>query len=442
MNLTALVPDEQGMPIPARLSLVEILRHFLDFRLITVRKRFEYQLEQLRKRIHILEGFGIIFKGLDKALKIIRNSQGKQDAAEKLMKAFPLDEVQTYAILEIQLYRISQLEIERILGELNEKRAEANRIEKILKSESRLWKVVKSELKDLADKFPDKRRTEIGNSDEIQEFDPQAYIVRENTNVVITVDGWVKRVGRLASVEGTRVREGDAVLDVIPGSTLDNAVFLSSAGVAYTMSMADVPASSGYGDPISKYVKLGDGEKIIGMITTDVRFTSEDSPANDPMPEPYIMIATAQGQVSAISLSQYRPTSTKAGRRYARLRKEDHVVFAKLITEEESIFLATRQARIVHFGLSDVPVLGNPGIGVKGIKLEKNDEVLGAAMMARPSDSLKILNSNDTVITIGQQKYNITSRGGKGIKTSQRNTFVEIQRPEIDLVDWNEMEEE
>ena len=160
------------------------------------------------------------------------------------------------------------------------------------------------------------------------------------------------------------------------------------------------------------------------------------------MPEPYIMIATAQGQVSAISLSQYRPTSTKAGRRYARLRKGDHVVFAKLITEEESIFLATKQARIVHFGLSEVPVLGNPGIGVKGIKLDKTDEVLGAAMMARPSDSLKILNSNDTVITIGQQKYNITSRGGKGIKTSQRNTFVQLQRPEIDLVDWNEMEEE
>ena len=152
MNLTALVPDEQGMPIPARLSLVEMLRHFLDFRLITVRKRFEFQLEQLRKRIHILEGFGIIFDGLDKALKIIRNSQGKQDAAEKLMQAFPLDEVQTYAILEIQLYRISQLEIERILGELDEKRAEADRIEKILQSESRLWKVVKSELKRLSRK--------------------------------------------------------------------------------------------------------------------------------------------------------------------------------------------------------------------------------------------------------------------------------------------------
>jgi DNA gyrase subunit A len=440
MNLTALVPDDQGLPVPARLSLVEMLRHFLDFRLITVRRRFEYQLEQLRKRIHILEGFEIIFNGLDKALKIIRGSQGKQDAAEKLMREFPLDEIQTNAILEIQLYRISQLEIDKIIEELAEKRAEAGRIEKILGSESKLWKVVKTELLEVADLFPEKRRTEIGTSEDIQEFDPQAYIVKENTNVVVTTDGWIKRVGRLASVEGTRVRDGDRVLDVLPASTLDTVVLFSSAGIAYTLSVTEIPASSGYGDPISKYVKLGDGEKIIAAISTDPRFTPEDKTPNDPGSEPYIMVATRHGQVLAMSLSAYRAASTKAGRKYCRLRKGDSVVFARLIRDHESIFLATQNARIVHFGLHEVPVLGNPGIGVKGIKLEKGDEVLGAAMMARPSDSLKIMNSNDTLITIGQQKYNITSRGGKGIKTSQRNEFVEIQPPEIELIDWNAIE--
>jgi DNA gyrase subunit A len=117
-------------------------------------------------------------------------------------------------------------------------------------------------------------------------------------------------------------------------------------------------------------------------------------------------------------------------------------VFARLIRDHESIFLATKNARIVHFSLNDVPVLNGAGIGVKGIKLEKGDAVLGAAMMARPSDSLNIMNSNDTLITIGQQKYNFTSRGGKGIKTSQRNDFVTIQRPEIELIDWNAIEAE
>ncbi|HUG18507.1 MAG TPA: DNA topoisomerase IV subunit A [Planctomycetaceae bacterium] len=440
MNLTSLVPDDQGLPVPARLSLVEMLRYFLDFRLVTVRRRFEYQLEQIRKRIHILEGFEIIFNGLDKALKIIRGSQGKQDAAEKLMREFPLDEVQTNAILEIQLYRISQLEIDKIIEELKEKRAEAERIEKILSSESRLWKVVKTELLEVADKFPEKRRTEIGTSEDIQEFDPQAYIVKENTNVVVTTDGWIKRVGRLASVEGTRVREGDNVLDVLPASTLDTVVLFSSAGIAYTLSVTEIPASSGYGDPISKYVKLDDGEKIVGAVSTDSRFTPEDKTPGDPTSEPFVMVVTALGQVLAMSLSAYRTASTKAGRKYCRLRKGDSVMFARLIRDHESVFLATKNARIVHFALSEVPVLNNAGIGVKGIKLEKGDEVLGAAMMARPSDSLKIMNSNDTLITIGQQKYNITSRGGKGIKTSQRNDFVEIQRPEIELIDWNAIE--
>ncbi len=440
MNLTALVPDEQGLLIPARMSLVELLQHFLTFRLQTVRRRFEFQLEQLRKRIHILEGFAIVFEGLDKALKIIRQSQGKQDAADKLMKAFPLDADQTNAILEIQLYRISQLEIDHILVELTEKRAEADKLERILKSESRLWKAVKDELEEVATQFPEKRRTEIGSTEEIQEFDPQAYIVRENTNVVLTNDGWVKRVGRLNSIETTRVREGDSVRDVVPCSTLDTVVFLSSEGVVYTLKVDDIPASSGYGEPLGKHIKLGDGEKLLGMISTDPRFTPADKPAGDPTAEPYIIVATAQGQVCAISLSTYRPPSTKSGRKYCRLRKGDSVVYARLLTDQTSMFLVTKNARVLHFALNDVPVLSGPGIGVKGIKLDKDDIVLGAATMARPSDSLKIRNSNETIITIGQQKYGITGRGGRGIKTSQRNEYVELLRPEIELVDWTQIE--
>ncbi|MFN9720116.1 MAG: DNA gyrase subunit A, partial [Planctomycetota bacterium] len=115
-NATCLVPTEGGLTVPRVLSLKELLQHFLDFRYETVRRRIEYQLAQLRKRIHILEGFAIVFDGLDKALKIIRASDGKKDAAKKLMAAFPLDELQTDAILELQLYRISRLEINDILS--------------------------------------------------------------------------------------------------------------------------------------------------------------------------------------------------------------------------------------------------------------------------------------------------------------------------------------
>src|SRR5690606_708667 len=152
-NLTALVPDDQGVLVPARLSLAEMLSHFLKFRFKTVKKRFEYQLKQLERRIHILEGFAIIFSGIDKALKIIRNSDGKEDACAKLMKEFPLDREQTMAILELQLYRISKLEIDTILAELDEKRKAAEEIRGILKSNKKLWGVVKKELDEVASKF-------------------------------------------------------------------------------------------------------------------------------------------------------------------------------------------------------------------------------------------------------------------------------------------------
>jgi len=443
-NATALVPDEHGTLVPQRLSLVELLRHFLDFRLKTVRRRLEFQLRQLEHRIHILEGFALIFNDLDRALKIIRSSSGKRDAADKLMKAFPLDEEQTMAILELQLYRISQLEINTILEELAKTRAEAEKIRKLLASEKKLWNLIQTELEELATEYGDKRRTGIGSSDEIAEFDATAYIVRENTNVVLTREGWIKRVGRLQSVETTRVRDGDAVLDVIPGSTTDTVVFFASDGVAYTLSIADIPVSSGYGEPISKHVRIGDGVSIVAAITTDVRFTpADEETGTEAPPLPYFLALTLQGQIMRLPLSPFRTVSTKAGRKYCRLSEGDRVVWIELVRDATSLFVATRMARVTHFSIEEVPVLSGAGKGVRGIKLsEAGDEVLGAAQMARPSDCLRVQTSHDKTLVFGQMKYEISARGGKGVRAAQRSTFTEILRPEIVLVDWAALEAE
>ncbi|MFO1021907.1 MAG: DNA topoisomerase IV subunit A [Planctomycetales bacterium] len=441
-NSTCLIPDAQGALVPRRLDLVEMLRHYLDFRFVTVKRRFEFQLRQLEKRIHILEGFKIVFDGLDKALRIIRQSQGRQDAAKKLMAAFPIDEIQTDAILEIQLYKISQLEIDRIVEELKEKRAEADRIRSILGSNRKLWGVVRKELEEVAEQFGDKRRTSIGSSEEIGEFDPQAYIVRENTNVVLTRDGWVKRVGRMNSVESTRVREGDEVLNVVPGSTLDQIVFFSSEGIAYTFPVDQIPPSSGYGEPLSKHVKLGDGAQIVTAITTDSRFTpAEFKVRGEPTPGPHVLVATAQGQVLRIPFAPFRTPSTRSGRKYCKLAQGDKVVAVELAPHTSSVFLASGQARILHFKVSDVPVLTGAGKGVRGMKLEPKDSVLGFAVMSRPSDCLRVRNVSDKVLTFGQMKYSIASRGGRGIKTSQRTGFTQVIRSEIVLVDWSQHEE-
>jgi DNA gyrase subunit A len=443
-NLTCLVPGPDGKPRPERIGLKEMLRHFLDFRFETVRRRFEYELEQLRKRIHILQGFRIVFNDLDKAIRLIRESQGKPDAAEKLMKAFKLDELQTEAILDAQLYRIAQMEIKKILDELKEKKAAAAEIEAILGSNRKLWRVVRNELNELGEKFADKRRTRIGSAEDLPDFDPEAYIVRENTNIVLTRDGWIKRVGRLSSVESTRVREGDEVIAVVPGNTLDHVIFFVDDGTAYTMRMNEVPASSGYGEPLAKFFRLGDQARVVNAATTDERFTPADDKAkNGEPPGPYVLVVTAQGQTLRTPLAPFRTESTKVGRRYARLNDGDRVVMAMVLKgDEKTLYLASANGHVIHFKVKEINVLAGVGKGVMGIKLIDHDTCLGGALMSGRHDKLAVETSGGKVLEFGKDKYEITSRGGKGFEAVKRSTFVRVLPPPIELVDWEAMEEE
>jgi DNA gyrase subunit A len=443
-NMTCLVPlggegkEQMG---PMRLGLKVILQHFLDFRLATVRRRFEYELEQLRKRIHILDGFRIVFDALDQAIKLIRNSEGKADASEKLIAKFKLTEIQAEAILDAQLYKIAQLEIKKILDELKEKKAAAEKIEAILASEKKLWNVIKSELNELAEEYGDRRRTRMGSAEDTPDFDPEAYIVRENTNVVLTRDGWIKRVGRLASVEGTRVREGDEVLAVVPGSTLDHVIFFADDGAAYTMRINEVPASSGYGEPIAKFFRLADQARIVNAVTTDERFTPpEKTPPNGELVPPYLLVVTAQGQTLRTPLAPFRAASTKVGRRYVRLTEGDKVVMAVVPKDEKTLYLASANGHVIHFALEDVNILSGVGKGVIGIKLVGDDACLGGALMGGRFDKFVLETSGGKTMDFGPAKYDVTFRGGKGFEAVKRTKFVRVVPPPIELVDWDAVE--
>ena len=440
-NVTALVPADDGKTMVPRdgLSLVELLRYWLDFRQRTVTRRFEFELRVLRRRIHILEGFAIIFDGLDRAIELIRGSKGKADAAEKLMAEFALDDEQTTAILDSQLYKIAQLEIRKILDELKEKRKHAEAIEAILKSPKKLWGVVRGELEALGSSdLVAKRRTRMAGDDDVLTFDAEAYIVRENTNVVLTRDGWIKRVGRLQSVESTRVRDGDEVIAVVPGSTLDHVVLFADDGVAYTIRLHDLPAGGGYGEPVSKFFKLADGAKIVAAASTDPRFT----PAETSKPEqgPFVMVALSNGYVFRLPLQPYRSVSTKAGRKYAK-PEGGKVVFVQVQTDETGVMLATAKGRLIHFALDEVNVLAGVGKGVIGIKLEPGDTCLGGALVSQ-SRFAKLTIETETGKTqdYGIGAYPIVGRGGKGEKPGARTNFVRVVPPEIQLVNWDEVE--
>ncbi|MBO0698122.1 MAG: DNA topoisomerase 4 subunit A [Zavarzinella sp.] len=452
-NMTCLVPAKDGAVQPERVGLKAMLRHFLDFRFATIKRRFQYDLAVLKRRIHILEGFKIIFNALDKAIKLIRESEGKADAAQKLMKAFDLDEEQTNAILDAQLYKIAQLEIKKILEELKEKKAEAERIEAILKSNKKLWGVVKDELGAIEAKYGERRKTRMATDEDVLEFNEEAYIVRENTNVILTRDGWIKRVGRLASVEGTRVREGDEVIAVVPASTLDHVVFFADDGTAYTMRVNEVPASSGYGEPIAKFFKLDDQVRVIDAATTDERFVpAEAKPAakGDP-PGPYILVATSAGLTLRIPFAPFREESTRAGRRYVRLNEGEKVVLAKVLGQfkwtegkrhkvvEESMFLVSEDGHVIHFPIEEVNVLSGAGRGVIGIKLGDGDKCIGGALVSSRFTKMDVETSGGQVRELGGGKPTV-GRGGTGYQEVKRTQFVRIKTPPIDLTDWEALE--
>ncbi|MBX9679201.1 MAG: DNA topoisomerase IV subunit A [Gemmataceae bacterium] len=440
VNMTCLIPDAEGKPQPARLSLKEVLRHFLDFRLETVRKRFQFELEQLQKRIHILEGFAIVFDALDRAIKLIRESNGKPDAAEKLVKAFKLSEIQVDAILDAQLYKIAQMEIKKIMDELAEKRAIASKIEAILRSEKKLWGVVKDEMEALGEKYGERRRTKISAGDDLPEFDEKAYIVKENTNVVLTRDGWIKRVNRLASVEGTRVREGDSVLSVVPANTLDNVVFFADDGTAYTMPINEVPVSSGYGDPITKFFKLDDKVRVVAAVTTDPRFIpAEIKAGKDEAAGPFVFVATQNGFTLRIPFAPFRVPSTKVGRKYVKLGEKDKVVIAAVLQEERSVFLASQSGHVIHFAIDEVNILSGVGKGVIGIKLEDEDICIGGVLVSRSTDMLQVETTGGRNMEF-TGRHETVGRGGKGFEAVKRTSFIRVIPPAITLVNWDEIE--
>ncbi len=442
-NMTALVPTDDGKGMVPRdgLSLKDILQHFLDFRLATVTRRFEYQLRQLRRRIHILEGFAIIFNALDRAIKIIRESTGKPDAAEKLKSVFKLDDEQVTAILDSQLYKIAQLEIQKILDELAERKKKAKEIEAILASPKKLWGQIKGELESLIEKFPERRKTRMASDEDVLTFDEEAYIVRENTNVVLTRNGRIKRIGRLSAVENTRVEEGDEVVAVIPGSTLDHVVFFADDGAAYTMRLNEVPATTGYGEPITKFFALGDGVKVVAAVTTDPRFTPADWTGKGDAPGgPYVFVGTRNGYVLRLPLTAFRTESKKVGRRFVKLEEGDKVVMVRLTGDEEGVMLATVGGYITHFPLNQVTILSGVGKGVFGIKLEPGDECVGGVLVGGRFDKLVVETETGKTQDFGPGAVKSRARGSKGEKPGQRTKFARVVPPPIELADWDAVE--
>ncbi len=436
VNLTCLVPTEGNPEIgrPERLGLHEVLWHFLHFRLEVVTGRLEHELEALKKRIHVLEGFEKVFDALDEILKIVRKSDGKADAAEKIIKRFALDAEQTDAILELKIYRLARLEILIIQKELDEKRRRARQINTLLKNEDSRWGLVREELESIQKTYGDSRRSKIESVEEI-EYTADDFIVEEDNVVIVSRDGWVKRQKEVRDLSSTRLREGDEVLAVLPGSTRATAAFFTNFGVAYTARLVDVPASTGYGEPIQRLFKFRDGERIVAAYSLDPRMSPKIKAPKEGQPPPVQGLAvTSDGFALRFSLEPFIEPSTRAGRRFARTAQGHEVVGVAKVDGSETIIAATRQARAMLCPAEEINFLSGPGKGVMLIKLHKGeDRVLGFVASVGDRDLLTVETSRGGTQTISTAKYEVTGRGGKGRELLQRGQFTRVVPAPPDL---------
>ncbi len=456
VNLTCLIPVAgSSVARPDCLNLKQILEQFIDFRFETITRRYQYDLRVLEQRLHILSGFKTIFDALDHVLTLVRQSDGKRDAAETLQRDFALDAIQTEAILDTPIYKLSRTDIKKMLDELAEKRRQAKDLKALLASTPKLWDVVKNELQDIAKTYADKRRTKIGRRQtEDVPFDPEAYMVKEDAVVTISTDGWIRRVGIIKDLAKARVREGDRLMAVLGGNTVENMVVFSNYGSAYTIRIGDIPpARSGYGDPAQKFFKFKDGERIVAAYSLDPRMEQtrplpqtsrvesqlplfeQTADALSPNGRQALAI-TSSGMGVRFGLASFHEPSTRLGRKFIKMKEGEEVLGVGFLNdpiEESLVAVASTRGRALLCRAEDVSFLSGPGRGVIVIKLEGTDQVVGFTLLQEKGAQCVLLKEDGSKVTLSARKYQPVSRGGKGHALWKRGRLASIELPEMVL---------
>lgn len=435
VNLTCLSPsDEAATGKPGRVSLLDLCRSFLDFRMQVVTRRLEFERARLLERLHILNGFLAIYDDLDKAIRIIRKAESRKDANQKLCKAFKLDEVQADAILEIRLYQLARLEIDKIREEHAEKTKRLREVERLLKSPKARWTVIRKELLQLKADHGDARRTAVSVSGkEDLAYDPDAYVVHEEATVLVTRDGWVRRVRELKEGAKPRVREGDALWSTHVGSTKDRLAFFSTQGVLYVTSVAEIPATTGYGEPVQSLFRFKDRERILfSMLVGDDAGEMPEPSAKEKKKQAElfdkgevieledetfpILVGSARGY--GFRAAPELSITTRTGRRFARVADGDELVSINAIAGDEVVCLAS-DGKGLRYDLDEVTELSGVGRGVILMRVDAKAKMLGALTLDEGEKVVVgIAGGKDRLVALDE--FPRIKRGGKGNKVIKR----------------------
>jgi len=408
---------------PIQLNVKDIIHHFVDHRHVVIVRRTEYELKKAKERAHILEGFMKVIgtqDDLDKAIAIIRHSANPAEAKEGIIKEFDLSDIQAQAILDLRLARLTGMELDKIRAEYEEIMAMIKDLEDILSNEPRRYEIIKAELLEVKEKYGDERRSEIdysGGEMSIEDLIPDEKVV-----LTISHAGYIKRTSlseyKIQSRGGVgnraaTTRDEDFLEYIVAATNHQYMLFFTEKGKCFWLRVFEIPEGSktSKGRAVQNLINIEPDDKIKAYIRTN------DLKDVDYINQMNVVMITKNGTIKKTSLEAYSRPRTN-GVNAIEIRDNDQLLGARLTNGNSQIMIATKNGKCIRFPEEKARAVGRGSIGVRGISLDKDDEVIGMIVV---NDI-----ENDTVLVVSERgygkrtavlDYRETNRGGKGVIT-------------------------
>ncbi len=413
VNMVALVNGT-----PQTLNLKLILEEYIKHRYIVVRKRSEFELRQAKARLHILEGLKIAVDHIDAVIATIRGSKDQEDAKQNLMSKFKLSEIQSVAILDLQLRRLAALERQKIEDELLMVKETIAYLEDLLAHSEKILDVIKGEILKLREKYADARRTKVYKG-KVGEFSEEDLIANEPTVITITNTGYIKRQSLTSfhtqhrggkGITGMNVKDEDGIAHIKYAQTHDNLIFFTNKGKGYALRAYEIAESSrtSKGSAVVNLLNIEQGEKVESFVVM-----------NKTVKTGYVFLTTRNGTVKKSKLSEFE-NIRRNGMIAIKLDKGDELVWSNITDGSSEVLIVTKQGKAIKFSESAVRPMGRATRGVRGIRIDSTDQVIGMAVVKK-EDKLNFLAimenglGKKTAVT----QFPLQGRGGQGVKVAK-----------------------
>ena len=413
--------------VPRTLGLKDIISKYVDYQQEVIIRRTQFELDKAEKRVHILEGYQIVFDNLDEVIKIIKESKADGEAKLKLMERFGLTEAQTDNILEMKLRRLTGLEREKIEEELNALRIEIERLRGILADNNKVLGIIKDEMTEIKNKYGDERRTKIDMT-AVDYIEDESLIPEENILVVLTNKGYIKRTTADTfksqnrggvGIKGMSTNDEDFVEHMINLSTHDYILFFTDKGKVYRLKGYEIPEFSrqSKGIPIVNLLQVEKDERVNAVIQISREENSK-----------YLLFATEAGVVKKTLISEF-DNIRNSGKICISLRENDKLIGVKKTTGNDLVLLGSDSGRMVKFNEDEIRVMGRTASGVRGISLDGSKCI--CSEIVKEEDTILLVTEKGYGKQTKVSEYRQTRRGSKGVKamniTEKNGNLVSVK---------------